>query len=183
MNAEQIFMTRSHFSKNSLIGKSLAIPVLLCWLAVVAAVGQTTAANAETSALTAPTEAKKLSPMPVFKDYKGVTVGMTADEIREKLGKPKMADDAGFYYVFSDDESAQINLDADKKASVIVIFYAAENKNAPAYADVFGPEANVAAKDDGSIYNLVRYPEAGFWVAYNRPAGDKAIVTVTIQKL
>jgi len=30
---------------------------------------------------------------------------------------------------------------------------------------------------------LNRYPEAGYWVSYNRIAGDKPIVTITVQKM
>jgi hypothetical protein len=77
----------------------------------------------------------------------------------------------------------QIRVDADKKVRFIAITYLDENKNAPKFADVFGAEIPVAEKPDGSIYNLVRYPEAGYWVAYSRTAGEKPSVTVTMQKL
>ena len=36
---------------------------------------------------------------------------------------------------------------------------------------------------DGSMCQLNRYPEAGYWVSYNRIAGDKPIVTITVQKM
>jgi hypothetical protein len=39
------------------------------------------------------------------------------------------------------------------------------------------------AKPDGSMYELKRYPDAGYWVSYNRTAGDKPIVTITMQKI
>jgi hypothetical protein len=39
------------------------------------------------------------------------------------------------------------------------------------------------AKPNGSMYQLVRYPDAGYWVSYNRTAGDKPIVTITMQKM
>ncbi len=77
----------------------------------------------------------------------------------------------------------QIRLDKDKKVRVISITYSDENKNAPKYADVFGADAETAAKPDGSIYRLVHYPQAGYWVAYSRTAGENPTVTVTMQKL
>jgi len=120
--------------------------------------------------------------MPVLTDYKGIKIGATAEEVREKLGKAKIDDREGFFYD-SDDELVQIRLDADKKVSIVSITYLNENKNAPKFADVFGAEIPVAEKPDGSIYNLVRYPEAGYWVAYSRTAGEKPSVTVTMQKL
>ena len=46
---------------------------------------------------------------------------------------------------------------------------------------VFG--SDVEAKSDGSKSKLVRYPKAGCWVSYSRTAGDKPIITVTIQKM
>ena len=120
--------------------------------------------------------------MPVLTDYKGIKIGATAEEVREKLGKAKIDAKDGFFYD-SDDELVQIRLDADKKVSIVSITYLNENKNAPKFADVFGAEIPVAEKPDGSIYNLVRYPEAGYWVAYSRTAGEKPSVTVTMQKL
>ena len=120
--------------------------------------------------------------MPVLTDYKGIKIGATAEEVREKLGKAKIDDKDGFFYD-SDDELVQIRVDADKKVRFIAITYLDENKSAPKFADVFGAEIPVAEKPDGSIYNLVRYPEAGYWVAYSRTAGEKPSVTVTMQKL
>jgi len=118
---------------------------------------------------------------PVLTAYKGVRIGMAADEVRETLDKkPEVAYKDGFYYVFSDDESAQIMLDAERKVTAIVAIY--RNGKAPKYTDVFGAEASLAETPDGRIYNLIRYPEAGFWVAYNRTAGDEPVITVTIQK-
>jgi len=31
------------------------------------------------------------------------------------------------------------------------------------------------------MYQLKRYPDAGDWVSYNRTAGDKPIVTITMK--
>ena len=120
--------------------------------------------------------------MPVLTEYKGIKIGTTADEVRDKLGKAKIDDKDGFFYD-SDDEMVQIRVDADKKVRLISVTYSDKNDNTPKYSDVFGAEAQVPTKPDGSIYNLVRYPEAGYWVAYSRAAGEKPTVTVTMQKL
>jgi hypothetical protein len=39
------------------------------------------------------------------------------------------------------------------------------------------------ARPDGSLYKLVRYPKAGYWVSYSRTAGNSPIVSVTMQKM
>jgi hypothetical protein len=33
------------------------------------------------------------------------------------------------------------------------------------------------------MYELKRYPSAGYWVAYSRTAGKNPIITVTMQKM
>ena len=38
-------------------------------------------------------------------------------------------------------------------------------------------------KPDGSIFKMIRYQDAGYWVSYNRQAGEKAVVIVMIQKM
>jgi hypothetical protein len=53
--------------------------------------------------------------------------------------------------------------------------------HAPTPMEVLGND--LEAKPDGSMYALKRYPESGYWVSYNRTAGDNAIVTITVQSL
>ena len=118
--------------------------------------------------------------VPVFKDYRGVTIGMTAEEVRAKLDGLKKGDRQDFL-VFSERESAQIYYDDAGKVTAISIDYFGENSNPPAPEVVLGTA--LQAKADGSMYQLNRYPEAGYWVSYNRTAGDKPIVTITMQKM
>jgi hypothetical protein len=121
---------------------------------------------------------------PVFTEYKGVVIGMTADEVRDKIDKkPKIEDKDGFYYVFSDNEAMQIVLDENKKVKVISIIYSGEKSGAPTYEGVFGKDVPLETSADGRVYKLIRYPQSGFWVAYSSSAGDNPTVTVTIQKL
>jgi outer membrane protein assembly factor BamE (lipoprotein component of BamABCDE complex) len=120
--------------------------------------------------------------LPLWQSYKSVAIGMPAAEVREKLGAPKLDDADGFFYVFSDTETAQIMFDAEKKVSVISVVYAAEHATSPTFADVFGKTEALTAKPDGSIYKMVRYPDAGYWISYSRMAGETAMVTITIRK-
>jgi len=161
------------------------ILVLLFWLAT-AAFGQTTDTK-QTATITTTEMQKSETPkavmMPVLQNYKEVKIGTTDDEVRDRLGKKATIDDKdGFFYQF-DDEMAQIRLDKDKKVRLISITYTNDNKNAPKFEDVFGTSVKAEPGADGMIYKLVRYPEAGYWVAYSRTAGDKPTVTVTMQKM
>lgn len=156
--------------------------LLLLWVLIATGHAQTTNAVAQNpTPQTEPETAAKTVLMPVLTNYKEIKIGMTADEVEDKLGKPKIEDKDGFYYEFSDGESAQIVLDRDKKVRVISIIYSGEN--APKFEDVFGKDVAIETQPDGRIYKLVRYPEAGFWVAYSRTGGENPTVTVTMQKM
>jgi hypothetical protein len=144
-----------------------------------------TSVVSQTDVRAAPVEKEKPAVLqPVFTGYKGVMIGMTADEVRDKIDKkPKIEDKDGFYYLFSDDEAMQIVLDENKKVKIISIIYSGGNANGPTYEAVFGKGVPLEQSADGRVYKLIRYPESGFWVAYSSGAGEKPTVTVTIQKL
>jgi hypothetical protein len=116
---------------------------------------------------------------PVFKDYRGVSIGMSAQQVRAKLENLKEGKGQDFL-VFSDRESAQIYYDEQDKVIAISVDYFG-GSNAPDPNAVLG--VALQAKADGSMYQLSRYPDQGYWVSYNRTAGEKPIVTITMQKM
>jgi hypothetical protein len=120
---------------------------------------------------------------PVFLDYRGVKIGWLADEVRKKLGSPANKGDEQDFYIFSDNkETCQIFYDkATSKVTAISVDFMNGAREVITPQQVFGED--IEAKSDGSKSRLVRYPKAGFWVSYNRTAGDSPIVTVTIQKM
>lgn len=158
---------------------------LICFLSAVSSFGQTNGtAQTDVKIDAVQTEKPATALQPVYTEYKGVRIGMTADEVRGKIDKkPKIEDKDGYYYVFSDNEAMQIVLDENKKVKVISIMYSGENSGAPTYEGVFGKEVPLETSPDGRIYNLVRYPEAGYWVSYSSSAGENPTVTITIQQL
>lgn len=116
---------------------------------------------------------------PLYVDYKGVRIGMGAEEVRKKLGEPKDKSDAQDFYMFSDKESAQFYYDKGKVMAVSVNYL--DLKAAPLPKIVLG--VDVEPKADGAMYKLIRYPDAGYWVSYNRSAGDDPLITVTMQRI
>jgi hypothetical protein len=118
---------------------------------------------------------------PVFHDYKGVTLGMTTDEARKKLGTPSDKDDQQDFFVFNEKESAQVFYDKTHKVMALSINYLGEGGSAPLPKAVLGTD--IETKPDGSMYQLVRYPKAGCWVSYSRTGGEAPLVTVTMQKI
>jgi hypothetical protein len=139
--------------------------------------------HAEVAIKNAPADARQPNEtgVPIYKDFMGVTLGMEADEVRAKLGHLKDKGEREDFFVFSESLSAQIVYDEHSKVTVISVDYTTKDDGAPSPESVLG-EA-VQAKPDGSIYQLKRYPAAGYWVAYSRTGGDNPIVTVTMQKI
>jgi hypothetical protein len=118
---------------------------------------------------------------PLFTNYKGVTLGMSADDVRRKLDGLKEKSKEQDFFIFSDNESAQVYYDTEGKVMAVSLNYVGEGGNAPDAKAVLGED--VEAKADGSIYKLVRYPEAGYWVSYSRTAGNAPLIIVTMQKI
>jgi hypothetical protein len=117
----------------------------------------------------------------IFKDYRGVQLGMTADEVRKKLGDPKDKGDEQDFFVFNDAETAQIVYDKTHKVVTISADFLNTGNKVPTAKEVFG--ADVEAKADGSVGKMVRFPKAGYWVSYYRTAGTSPLTTVTLQKI
>ena len=118
---------------------------------------------------------------PAFTEFKGVRIGMSAEDARKKLGNPRDKGDEQDFYVFNDTQAVQIYYDKDKSVSAISIDYMEGASGVPSCKDVLGTEAD--KKDDGSIYKMLRYPKAGYWVSYSRTAGNSPTVTITMQKI
>ena len=119
-------------------------------------------------------------PQPAFSDFKGVRIGMPVDEARKKLGSPRDKSDEQDFYLFNDSEAVQIYYDKGKTVSAISIDFM-NGGNIPTCKDVLG--ADEQAKPDGSLYKMMRYPKAGYWVSYSRTAGNSPTITITMQKI
>lgn len=167
-----------------LLRLSLVAAFLLCLTTIEAAAQARTASAARASTATAPAPPAKAEPAddaPAFQGFKGVRIGMTADEARQKLGSPTDKGDTQDFYLVSEKESVQVMYDGAKKVSALALIYMDAGASAPDAKAVMG--ADIEAKPDGSLYKLVRYPKAGYWVSYSRTAGDAPIVSVTMQKI
>ncbi|MGH9948583.1 MAG: hypothetical protein ACRD6X_15500 [Pyrinomonadaceae bacterium] len=117
----------------------------------------------------------------VFSSFRDVSIGMTAEETRKVLGEAKDSSDTEDFFVFSDKETMQIVYDANKKVDAISITFYGDLEKAPALKEVLGEI--VPAKADGSIFKMVRYDKAGFWVSYSKTSGDSPTVSITLKKI
>jgi hypothetical protein len=113
---------------------------------------------------------------PIYKEYRGVRLGMTAAEARAKLGEPTMKSDEQDFYIVSPSETAQIVYTAQKVVT-ISIDYTGE-VGAPDYKSVVGDSLQQRA--DGSLFKMVLYDSEHLWVSYNKSATVVPVVTITI---
>jgi hypothetical protein len=119
---------------------------------------------------------------PVFHDYRGVKLGWLADDVRKKLGNPANKADDQDYYIFNENERAQVYYDKETRmVTAISVDFIGGATGIITPQQVFG--SDIEAKSDGSKSKLVRYPKAGYWVSYSRTAGDSPIISVTMQKM
>ena len=154
----------------------LLVPAIL----IVCSIASAQTAQQQEVAVNSKASTAAASNVPVYADYRGIKFGMAADEVRSKVNGIKKGDGQDLL-TFSEHESAQIYYDDKGKVTAISIDYFGDKNGAPAPEAVLG--AAIEAKPDGSMYQLNRYRDAGYWVSYNRTAGDKPIVTITMQKM
>jgi hypothetical protein len=147
-------------------------------IAVIFGLGLSSNANAQAHKVKAAFNHEAATQQPLYTEYRGVRLGMLAEEARAKLGTPAMKASDQDFYVFSDKETAQIVYDAAHKVVTISVDYLG-GIGAPDYKAVVGGELERTA--NGSLYRIVLYRSLGFWVSYNRTTGLMATVTVTIQ--
>ena len=127
---------------------------------------------------TQPTTAKAhaLVQQPLYKEYRGVRLGMTAAETRAKLGEPALKSDEQDFYVLSANETVQIAYIAQKVVTISTDYLG--GVGAPDYKSVVGE--GLLEKPDGSLFRMVMYNSERFWVTYNKSASAVPLVTITI---
>jgi hypothetical protein len=118
---------------------------------------------------------------PLFAEFRGVNIGMPAEEVRKKLGGPRDKGDDLDLYVFNDTQAVQVYYDKAKTVSAISIDFMTGATGIPSPKDVVGADPD--ARPDGSSYKMVRYPKAGYWVSYSKTAGNSPTITITMQKI
>ena len=113
---------------------------------------------------------------PLYKEYRGVRLGMTAAETRAKLGEPAMKSDEQDFYVISSNETVQIAYIGQKVVTISTDYMG--GVGAPDYKSVVGE--GLLEKPDGSLFRMVMYNSERFWVTYNKSASTVPLVTITI---
>lgn len=159
---------------------------------LVIALGIGTSAQAQTAG-TSPVPANQPKPAvgaatatkavraPAMTEFRKASIGIDADELKKAWGKPEVEDATGLIFELSDKEMAQIAIDPDKKVNTIAVTFK-DGSGAPTAEEVFGPGEKIERKENGTIFHMVRYPEAGYWVSYLSQGEGKSVI-LTFRKL
>lgn len=116
---------------------------------------------------------------PIYSEYRGIRLGMTATEVRAKFGEPNLKGDDQDFYVFSETETTQFVYDAQHKIKAISVDYMG-GIGAPDPKTVVGGDLQVSP---AGLYKMVRYDNLGYWVSFNRTTNSVVVVTITIQRI
>lgn len=118
---------------------------------------------------------------PRFDSYRGVSIGMSAEVVRTKLGVPKETSASGEFYLISESESIQIVYSRDRTVRSITVNFNGDLRSAPSTKEILG--IDIKRGSDGSINKFVSFPKEGFWLSYVRTGGKDDAIVITIQKL
>jgi hypothetical protein len=116
------------------------------------AIAQTDDKDEATVAVKEESNLPKPAAMPALTELKGVAIGMTDDQVREKLGKPASADASSMVYTFDNGETIQLGLDTDKKVRMIAAIFSGKGVNAPDAKSVFVDGPAIEPTSDGRFY-------------------------------
>jgi hypothetical protein len=118
---------------------------------------------------------------PLYTEFKGVKIGTSREEARKKLGSPQEKEKDQDFFALSDRQRARVYYDQKGEVSAIIVTHLGKSSEVPTPKAILG--ADVESKQDGSMYQIVYYPKAGYWVAYSRTAGDEPLTMITMQKM
>ena len=149
---------------------------LLVGILLIFALARIAAAQTEAQG-TATRKAHAQVQQPLYREYRGVRLGMTATEVRAKLGEPALKSDEQDFFIISVSETVQIAYNAQKVTTISTDY--AGGVGAPDYKNVVG-EGMLLQRPDGTTFKMVMYDAERFWVTYSKSATASPIVTVTI---
>src|SRR4051812_21685374 len=95
--------------------------LVVCGMAALLSAVPFAAGGSGNNVLASPAAQPTPADKPLFSSYRGVEIGMLADDARKKLGGPKDKSDEQDYFEFSGNEAAQVYYDAVHKVRAIAI--------------------------------------------------------------
>ncbi|HZN10581.1 MAG TPA: hypothetical protein VFC61_02825 [Blastocatellia bacterium] len=115
----------------------------------------------------------------VMREFRGVKLGMKADQVHAAAGKPESAAEGQEEYKLSEDDSMTVYFDEKKEVRAIRAFFT-NPKNVPAWKEVVG-DVEVTQNENGSKSARRVLGEEKFWVSMYQNK-DGSVTTITISR-
>lgn len=116
------------------------------------------------------------APVKVMQEFRGVSLGMSRDEIKKALGNSSSSTDTSEDYKFDGDNILTVHYDNDKVKAIQIAFY--EDKNIPDWKDVVG-DAEISESENGARHARKVVAGRNFWVSMWRNK-DGSMTRITI---
>jgi hypothetical protein len=120
------------------------------------------------------------APVKVMREYKGIKLGMTREQVHTALGKPANTSENVEDYKLMGDDTMTVHYEKDEVKAIQLSFF--DPKNAPTWQDVVGETAEVTQLDNGAKHARTMVSEEKFWVSfYQSKDGSTTQITISRQ--
>lgn len=113
----------------------------------------------------------------VMREYKGVKLGLSRDQVHTALGKPETTSDNLEDYHLSGDDSLTVHFENGEVKAITISFL--EAKNAPAMKEVVGETPEISQLENGATLARTNVTGEKFWVSYYK-SKDGSTTRITI---
>jgi hypothetical protein len=130
-------------------------------------------AQEEKASLTAP------APLPVMREYRGVKLGNTREEVKAAIGRAERAENSWEEYKLDSGDLITVHYN-DKGIVKTIQLYFSHPTHAPTWTEVVG-NAEIQQGPTGSKYARVGISEEDFWVTMFQSKSG-AVTTITLSR-
>jgi hypothetical protein len=115
-----------------------------------------------------------------MREYKGVKLGLTREQVHTALGKPEISSENMEDYKLTGNDTITVHYEKGEVKAIQLSFL--DPKNAPAWKDVVGETAEVTQLDNGGKHARTMISEEKFWVSiYQNKDGSSTQITISRQ--
>lgn len=120
------------------------------------------------------------APVKVMREYKGVKLGLTREQVHAAMGKPANTSENTEDYNLTGEDTITVHYEKGEVKAIQLAFL--DPKNAPAWKDVVGDSAEVTQLDNGAKHARTMVSEEKFWVSiYQSKDGMTTRITISRQ--
>jgi hypothetical protein len=120
------------------------------------------------------------TPVKVMREFKGIKLGLTREQVHTALGKPENTGENMENYKLTGEDTMTVHYEKSEVKAIQLSFL--DPKNVPAWKDVVGETAEVTQLDNGAKHARTMISEEKFWVSiYQSKDGSNTQITISRQ--